>query len=560
METNENKKHLSENGGGQLHIALCFDGALASYAETLLFSLSDCHPKHQIDVHIVYRELSSSSIQALRKVEETLPNLLLHFYLIDGKVLNSVLADDYHLPVESYFRFFLPTLLPRVNRLLYLDIDILVCGDLSSLWTMELSGNCIGAVLEQEMGIYFPENLSALGLSSEQYFNSGVLLMDLERMRQEKVSESLIALAKQRGQTMRFGDQDILNLYFKDKVTYLPQSYNYRNYAMHTGSESIEDVHILHFNGPGKPWFTVVEGRERYQNFVASYQNTQRACQQSLKRQEQAITVVVSARAVEQLEACLRSICHQRVPYLEVVVLDYQGNSAIQQLAAHIGEIYQLRVLYLPTLGVTEQQATALAFSVATGAYLLFVEGSDYLEQAMLETLHQVALEHESKIVIADYCTLDLQRGVYIFPNRSPEPISRLSWEEAFVRQVEPIFSKMWGILIKRELLEKQAFLWQIPLSEMTILRRLYQESGYIYYLNGTYFCHRVGAEESAQEKLAKIADFQELLAELTILGLDTVTIGRLLHREYQEVASGDNHQSVYFKQLLTLLTEKTNY
>lgn len=475
-------------------------------------------------------------------------------------MLNSVLADDYHLPLETYFRFLLPDLLLGIERILYLDIDTLVCGDLSSLWQIDLGDTCIGAVPEYEMSLFFPEHLIELGVTAQQYFNAGVLLLDLDKMRSETVAAQLISFAQKRAKKLRFGDQDILNLYFKDKVTYLPQSYNYRNYAMHTGSESIEDVHILHFNGPGKPWFTVVEGRERYQNFVASYQNAQRACQQSLKRQEQAITVVVSARAVEHLEACLRSICHQRVPYLEVVVLDYQGNLAIQQLAAHIGEIYQLRVLYLPTLGITDQQATALAFSVATGAYLLFVEGSDYLEQAMLEKLHQVALEHESKIVIADYCTLDLQRGVYIFPNRSPEPISRLSWEEAFVRQVEPIFSKMWGILIKRELLEKQAFLWQIPLSEMTILRRLYQESGYIYYLNGTYFCHRVGAEESAQEKLAKIADFQELLAELTILGLDTVTIGRLLHREYQEVASGDNHQSVYFKQLLTLLTEKTNY
>lgn len=258
-------------GGGVLHIALCFDEALAPYVEPLVYSISKQHPGQEVQIYLVYQELTAGALARLYQMEQVLYNIGLTFLQVPRGILDRISVDDYMLPIETYFRFLLPELLPQLERVLYLDIDILVCGNLQSLYQVDLGDSCIAAVVENDIGHFFPDYPPTIGVEAERYFNAGVLLLDLEKMRQRDLSRILIDIATQMGPHLRFGDQDVLNLYFKDEVVLLPVGYNYTNYMMRYDLKPWEELTILHFNGPVKPWFTEFERDPNYIDFFMNY-------------------------------------------------------------------------------------------------------------------------------------------------------------------------------------------------------------------------------------------------------------------------------------------------
>ena len=96
----------------------------------------------------------------------------------------------YHFSVAAYYRIFIATLFPQYDKVLYLDCDLVVLGDISKLYHTEI-GNCIlGAAQEQFVQVtkefkLYTEN--AVGVNPDGYVNSGVLLMNLKAFRENKI-------------------------------------------------------------------------------------------------------------------------------------------------------------------------------------------------------------------------------------------------------------------------------------------------------------------------------------------------------------------------------------
>lgn len=268
--------------GEELHIALCVNEGWATYVEPLVYSLSKHHPNQHLIVHVVYRNLSPSTLGRLYQLDRVLHNIQMDFcYLAEG-LIDQISVADYYLPLESCFRIMLPELLPNVDRILYLDVDILVCGDVTDLYQSDLGQSSIGAVVEKDISVFFPEHVAGLGIEAGRYFNSGVLVLDLERMRKERFTPALVAFAKALRAKLRFVDQDLLNLYFKDTVVLLDNRYNYTNYLMRYESRSVNELSVLHYNGPVKPWFKDLADEERYMSYLIRYKDYQLEYQQIL--------------------------------------------------------------------------------------------------------------------------------------------------------------------------------------------------------------------------------------------------------------------------------------
>ncbi|MBO5997798.1 MAG: glycosyltransferase family 8 protein [Alphaproteobacteria bacterium] len=120
-------------------------------------------------------------------------------------------------------KFYLPDIFPDKNKILYLDADIIVQGDLKELYQTDLS-NHYAAVVKGLAETIFAKAHERLGLKG--YFNSGIMLLNLEKMRKDKVTEQLVKW-KIKNDEKHFMDQDAFNTVFKENVVFLPPKYNF---------------------------------------------------------------------------------------------------------------------------------------------------------------------------------------------------------------------------------------------------------------------------------------------------------------------------------------------
>ena len=193
--------------------------------------------------------------------------LELEYILLKGR-LKDVYIDPRYTEAAS-MRLLLPELLPELDRILYLDCDIIVRQDIAKLWEeTQLGDNYLAAVYEAAIEGQ-AERFRALGCDPSRYFNSGFLLMNLAQMRQEKVSEKLLEAC--RVPWLEFPDQDALNQVCQGHVLPLNPLYNsirtffipkYKpDFVRQYGDglwERIQKEATIHYTG-GKPWdlFTV---------------------------------------------------------------------------------------------------------------------------------------------------------------------------------------------------------------------------------------------------------------------------------------------------------------
>ena len=186
---------------------------------------------------------------------------------------------EHRFTAAMWYRLFLPELLPGVDRVLYLDVDTLATHELGPLWDTDLDGHWVAAVTN----VFEPWSAgrpAELGLAGpESYFNSGVLLLNLEEMRRDGQGERLRAFARERAHGLLWPDQDTLNLVLGERRLELHPRWNCMNSVLTFpwssdvfGAEAVEEARerpgIRHFEGPGrnKPWHlrSNVPGRRRY--------------------------------------------------------------------------------------------------------------------------------------------------------------------------------------------------------------------------------------------------------------------------------------------------------
>jgi UDP-glucose/galactose:(glucosyl)LPS alpha-1,2-glucosyl/galactosyltransferase len=205
---------------------------------------------------------------------------------------HSVAGDDLAgLPTTPFFgsivwlRFCLPDLLLDRSRVIYLDSDTLVLSDLHGLWETPLDPYPLAAVANVVEPPARP-HVEALGITYPGgFFNSGVLLMDLDRMRAERSSEQLFKTAVDRRESLVWPDQDALNVVFARRWLSLHPRWNTQNsfwgwrqwavevFGQALLEEAMKQPAIRHFEGPGlsKPWHYLCPypGRKQHRALLA---------------------------------------------------------------------------------------------------------------------------------------------------------------------------------------------------------------------------------------------------------------------------------------------------
>lgn len=204
-----------------MKIVYCADKAIYKHLPTALNSLIKNNPK----IEKIYLLIEDDTIDYICHPKIEFVNLN-RFDFVIRNGFNCTKKFPYMAMVRCYF-----TKILNEDKVIYLDVDTIVDGDISDLWNFNIGGNYIAARAE-----------------NESYFNSGVLLMNLKLIKSHKLDDILMRLL--RGCRFAFPDQDAMNLIFKNHIAHLPNKFN------QIGGNEVYDGELVirHFAGIVKPW------------------------------------------------------------------------------------------------------------------------------------------------------------------------------------------------------------------------------------------------------------------------------------------------------------------
>jgi len=247
-------------------IACAVDNNYIRHCAVMLKSLYESNSREEISVHIIHGAIDASQ---KKKLVTCLGRFLrsVSFVQIDPKILGGFPTFG-HLPISTYYRLLIPTVLPRsVQKTIFLDCDLIVVDSLSDLWNMDLGDYPLAAVTDH----HIKENCQRLGLSeSLGYFNPGVMVIDLNKWRQRDILTEGLKFTKNTKATLKHCDQDILNHVFEGQWQHLETRWNAAPHlwglcevlADEAAALASQDAvarnkpAIIHFAGSGnaKPW------------------------------------------------------------------------------------------------------------------------------------------------------------------------------------------------------------------------------------------------------------------------------------------------------------------
>lgn len=247
-----------------MNILVTLDENYFPQLQVLLASLQMNNPKTKFSLYLLHNHLPE---QLLDWTKAWCRNADYEFFPVqmdEAMFQEAPVSSRY--PVEMYYRLLAAQMLPeQVDKVIYLDPDILVINPLQALWEIELGENLFAAAAHTGK-TEFANGVNKIRLGVEHdYYNSGVLLMNLKLGRKQILPEKIFDYVKEHRMELVLPDQDLLNAMYGDKILPLDDAVwnydarNYNNYMVRSSAQYnlnwvMENTAILHFCGKSKPW------------------------------------------------------------------------------------------------------------------------------------------------------------------------------------------------------------------------------------------------------------------------------------------------------------------
>lgn len=253
-----------------INIAIALNKKVLPQAYVMLRSVAKNHISSRICVYVLHSELSSDNCAFLQDaLLRGMEGNRMVFLKIDPAQVSGLPYNQLWSP-EMYYRLMLPELLgERIDRILYLDIDMIVNKDITEFYNTDFEDCLLIAAKDMEFqtilsldepnsrtrNVFFKE-LAKDGLV---YFCSGMLLMNLAKLKEQYSFEKYKEIFFSVSDVMVLPDQDLLNYVHQGQVKYVDELqfglFAQTAHKMGMGYKEVsENVSILHFTGHAKPW------------------------------------------------------------------------------------------------------------------------------------------------------------------------------------------------------------------------------------------------------------------------------------------------------------------
>ena len=241
----------------KIHLTLAADNNYAQHMGVAIISvLENSKYKEDLVFHVIENSISKTNIRKIESIA-TKYKCKINFYKIDIEKTSNF-PEYNHLTKAAYYRLFVHELLPSdIEKVIYLDCDIVALGEVKELYDIDVT-NYMFAAVEDVKSKQILKNYFYLNV--KKYFNSGVLLINLNKWRERLDMEYVYQFVHKYKQEIKTQDQDILNCLFSNEWLELERRFNYD--AKHElNKPDTKKITFLHYTSWIKPWSYLYVGK-----------------------------------------------------------------------------------------------------------------------------------------------------------------------------------------------------------------------------------------------------------------------------------------------------------
>lgn len=255
-----------------LHITCSTDVNYLQHCIAMLCSVLENNKKHNITIHLLHHLLPQYCQCFLYEMCCRYRQKII-FYDVDESSLSRVHFKHQDLSIATYYRLLLPSLLDNsIDKILYLDCDVIVLQDISELFKIDISNYGVAAV--KDSAPISNKHRLLIGLElDDKYFCAGVLLINMKYWREHNSSIVMFDFLNQYQKELFFEDQDVLNYAFRDHWFQLPNKYGKapltiaiidKNQKAFDYIDYAFNASIIHYATHIKPWLDISIPNDHY--------------------------------------------------------------------------------------------------------------------------------------------------------------------------------------------------------------------------------------------------------------------------------------------------------
>lgn len=238
----------------EIPIFFSTDDNYLPYLDVAIASLiANASTEHAYRLIVLNTGLDPEGVALVKRRERT--GVTIEFVDISKRIegIRSRFRNVYHFSVVTYYRLFIASLFPQYDKIVYLDCDLVVRGDIAKLYEIDLGDNILGAARDRlvsgtaEFRAYAAQ---AVGVDPDRYVNAGVLLINLKAFRENDIEGRFVRLITEHDFDLLDPDQAYLNFLCRDKILPLPSGWN--AVPMTLPADVPKD--IVHYALYKKPW------------------------------------------------------------------------------------------------------------------------------------------------------------------------------------------------------------------------------------------------------------------------------------------------------------------
>lgn len=250
-----------------MNIVCSTDNNYVQHCCCMLASLFANNQNEKHSIHVLSEDLKPQYLEQIRDVVDAYQGQLFYYAVDPDSLKHCPIKSTDHLSIATYYRLLIADLLPPdLQRVLYLDCDIVIDGSLDEFWNTSLRGYALAAI--EEMGSSAPDVYERLEYDAKYgYFNAGVLLVNLDYWRKKNLTELFFNYMASHSDKLKAHDQDVLNAVLHDKCLHVSSKWNveeaFYHYYMIKKWRRRDDNEmksilfhpvILHYSWKPKPW------------------------------------------------------------------------------------------------------------------------------------------------------------------------------------------------------------------------------------------------------------------------------------------------------------------
>lgn len=242
-----------------MHVAFCVNDGYAQYIMVTIKGLLE-NNSNPIVIHVLSDYISERNVARLKDLVSSYPFAELNVVIVDDSKLRG-LKDTW--TIYTWYRVLLPEILDKdVHRVLYLDADVLVAGNIGELFRLDMTGKAIAGTIDfqsKDISTY-----KRCGYEPEkEYVCAGIMLMNLDYWRKHDIANQVVRWGRDNNDRIQFPDQDSINYICRNAKILLPLKYDivdgffhddyyYQHYPREL-RECVESPVIIHYAGQA-PW------------------------------------------------------------------------------------------------------------------------------------------------------------------------------------------------------------------------------------------------------------------------------------------------------------------